>query len=86
MKTTKKAQKKNAAEINEITNEMESLYKYRNRISVIPEGLKTMGKGIYTKKKEECLQSQSQKWCLWWFNNRSTQVIWSIKNGCPQGW
>ena len=27
------------------------MYKYRNRISVIPEGLKTIGKGIYTQKK-----------------------------------
>ena len=38
-------------EIDKLTNEIKSLQKYRQRISVIPEGLKTLGSGIYTQKK-----------------------------------
>ena len=51
MSSNKKAQKKNAIEIAELTNDIKSLEKYRKRITVIPEGLKTIGKGIYTQEK-----------------------------------
>ena len=43
-----KMKAKNAEEINELTNNIKTIQKYRERIGLIPEGLKTVGKGIYT--------------------------------------
>ena len=48
---SKKTRDSNKDKIDELTNEIKSLQKYRERISVIPEGLKTLGSGIYTQKK-----------------------------------
>ena len=48
---SKKTRDSNKEEIEKLTNEIKSLQKYRERISVIPEGLKTLGSGIYTQKK-----------------------------------
>ena len=48
---SKKTRDSNKEKIDELTNEIKSLQKYRERISVIPEGLKTLGSGIYTQKK-----------------------------------
>ena len=48
---TKKNKESNKEQIDELTNEIKSVQKYRQRISVIPEGLKTLGSGIYTQKK-----------------------------------
>ena len=41
-----KAREKNAEKINQLTNEIKTIQKYQKRISVIPEGLKTIGKGV----------------------------------------
>ena len=46
--------------IDKLTNEIKTLQKYRNRISVIPEGLKTVGKGIYTQKKRNAYKVNPQ--------------------------
>ena len=48
---SKKTRDSNEKQIDELTNEIKSVQKYRQRISVIPEGLKTLGSGIYTQKK-----------------------------------
>ena len=40
-----KAREKNAKEINQLTNELKTIQKYQKRISVIPEGLQTIGSG-----------------------------------------
>ena len=48
---SKKTRDSNKEKIDELTNEIKSLQKYRERISVIPEGLKTLGSRIYTQKK-----------------------------------
>ena len=34
-----------------LTHQIKTLQKYRNRIAIIPEGLETIGSGIYTQKK-----------------------------------
>ena len=41
----KKSKIKNAGRIDEITNEIKLIHKYRDRISIIPEGIETIGKG-----------------------------------------
>ena len=41
-----KAKEKNAEKIEQLTNDLKTIQKYRNRISVIPEGLKTVGSGV----------------------------------------
>ena len=48
---SKKTRDSNEKQIDELTKEIKSIQKYRQRISVIPEGLKTLGSGIYTQKK-----------------------------------
>ena len=48
---SKKTRDSNEKQIDELTKEIKSVQKYRQRISVIPEGLKTLGSGIYTQKK-----------------------------------
>ena len=53
---TAKAKEKNKEKIDDLTYQIKTLQKYRNRIKIIPEGLKTIGsgmfgKGIYTQKK-----------------------------------
>ena len=40
-----KAKEKNAEKIEQLTNKIKTIQKYRKRISVIPEGLKTIGSG-----------------------------------------
>ena len=40
-----KAKEKNAEKIEQLTNDLKTIQKYRKRISVIPEGLKTVGSG-----------------------------------------
>ena len=52
---SKKTRDSNEKQIDELTNEIKSVQKYRQRISVIPEGLKTLGSGIYTQKKRKRL-------------------------------
>ena len=47
----KKQKEQNADKIDILTKEIKILQKYKNRINVIPEGLKTVGKGLYTQKK-----------------------------------
>ena len=41
-----KAREKNAEKINQLTNKIKTIQKYQKRISVIPEGLQTIGKGV----------------------------------------
>ena len=41
-----KAREKNAEKINKLTNEIKTIQKYQTRIGLIPEGLKTIGKGV----------------------------------------
>ena len=48
---SKKTRDSNKEEIEKLTNEIKSIQKYRKRISVIPEGLETLGSGIYTQKR-----------------------------------
>ena len=53
---TAKAKEKNKEKIDDLSYQIKTLQKYRNRIKIIPEGLKTIGsgmfgKGIYTQKK-----------------------------------
>ena len=40
------AKEKNVEKIEQLTNKIKTIQKYRNRISVIPEGLKTVGSGV----------------------------------------
>ena len=40
-----KAKEKNVEKIEQLTNDLKTIQKYRKRISVIPEGLKTVGSG-----------------------------------------
>ena len=49
----KSVKEKNAEEIKDFTKDLNVLQKYRNRINVIPEGLKSMktGEGFYTQRK-----------------------------------
>ena len=47
----KKTGDSNKMKIDELTNQIKLLQKYKNRIGLIPEGLKTVGEGIYTQKK-----------------------------------
>ena len=51
---SKKSLKKipeNVEKINVLNKEIEPLRKYKKRIKIIPEGLKTVGSGVYTQKK-----------------------------------
>ena len=48
---SKKTRDSNKVEIDKLTNEIKSIQKYKKRIAIIPEGLKTLGSGIYTQKK-----------------------------------
>ena len=41
--------------IDEFTNQIKTLQKYRKRIKIIPEGLKTIGSGIYIHRERETL-------------------------------
>ena len=41
-----KAREKNVEKIEQLTNKIKTIQKYQKRISVIPEGLKTIGKGV----------------------------------------
>ena len=41
-----KAREKNVEKIEQLTNEIKTIQKYQKRISVIPEGLQTIGKGV----------------------------------------
>ena len=45
---SKKTRDSNKEEIDKFTNEIKLLQNYRKRIALIPEGLKTVGSGIYT--------------------------------------
>jgi len=56
----KKIKKNNADKINELTNEIQLLQKYKDRIVLIPEGLKTIGTGIYTQKKRNAYEVNPQ--------------------------
>ena len=48
----------NTVDIDKLTNEIKLLQKYRNRIGLIPEGLKTtVGSGIYTQKKRNAYKA-----------------------------
>ena len=47
----KKKRDSNKEQIDEFTHQIKTLQKYRNRIAIIPEGLETLGSGIYTQKK-----------------------------------
>ncbi|XP_068757468.1 uncharacterized protein [Montipora capricornis] len=48
---SKKMKEQNVDQINVLTKEIKILQKYKNRINLIPEGLKTVGEGLYTQKK-----------------------------------
>jgi len=48
---TKKTRDKNKEQIDDLTENIKLLQKYRQRINVIEEGAKTIGVGIYTQKK-----------------------------------
>ncbi|XP_068714194.1 uncharacterized protein PF3D7_1120000-like [Montipora foliosa] len=48
---SKKMKEQNVDRINVLTKEIKILQKYKNRINLIPEGLKTVGEGLYTQKK-----------------------------------
>ena len=48
---SKKKRDSNKEQIDEFTHQIKTLQKYRNRIAIIPEGLETIGSGIYTQKK-----------------------------------
>ena len=48
---SKKLKDQNADQIDILTKEIKILQKYKNRINWIPEGLKTVGEGLYTQKK-----------------------------------
>ena len=41
---------------------MDTLRKYRKRIRIIPEGMQTLGKGIYTQKKRNAHKINSKNW------------------------
>ncbi|XP_068726604.1 uncharacterized protein [Montipora capricornis] len=47
----KKLKEQNADQIDILTKEIKILQRYKNRINLIPEGLKTVGEGLYTQKK-----------------------------------
>ena len=51
LSTSKKKRDSNKEQIDEFTHQIKTLQKYRNRIGIIPEGLETIGSGIYTQKK-----------------------------------
>ena len=46
-----KKKRANQEQLDEFTDQITALQKYRNRIAIIPEGLETLGSGIYTQKK-----------------------------------
>ena len=48
---SKKSRECNKEKIDEFTHQIKTFQKYRNRIAIIPEGLETVGSGIYTQKK-----------------------------------
>ena len=60
MSKSKKIRDSNKVEIDKLTNEIKLLQKYRNRINLIPEGLETIGKGIYTQKKRNAYKVNPQ--------------------------
>ena len=47
----RKMKEKNKETIEDLTEDIKLLQKYRKRIGIIKEGIKTLGKGIYTQKK-----------------------------------
>ena len=49
---------KNVEEINELTNDIKTIQKYRERIGLIPKDLKTIRKGIYTQPKRNAYKIQ----------------------------
>ena len=53
-----KMKAKNAEEINELTNNIKTIQKHRERSGLIPEDLKTIGKGIYTQPKRNAYKIQ----------------------------
>ena len=57
---TKKTRDSNKKQINELTNEIKTIQKYRQRIAIIPEGLDTIGSGIYTQKKRNAYKIDPQ--------------------------
>ena len=57
---TKRMKDKNIDEINELTHDIITMQKYKKRIGLIPEGLKTLtGKGIYTQPKRNAYKISS---------------------------
>ena len=58
LSTTKKNRKKYKDQIDDFDKDIKLLQKYRNRIKIIPEGMKTVGKG-YTQPKRNAYKIQS---------------------------
>ena len=58
MSTTKNARKKNKEKIAKLAEDVDLLQKYRERLTIIPEGKKTIGKG-YTQPKRNAYKIQS---------------------------
>ena len=54
-----KGKTKNKDKIDELTKDIKLIQKYRNRIKIIPEGLQTLGKGIYTQPKRNAYKISS---------------------------
>ena len=48
---SKKSKAQNTERVNELSNDIKLLQKYRKRIDISSEGSKTIGQGIYTQKK-----------------------------------
>ena len=57
---SKKTQVSHKMESDKLTNEINTLKKYRKRIAVIPEGLETLGSGIYTQPKRNAYKINMQ--------------------------
>ena len=62
LSSNKKAQKKNSEKIKQLKMENDLLKSYRERIQIIPEGIKTLqvGQGIYTQKKRNAYKINPQ--------------------------
>jgi len=58
LSTRKKSRIKNKGQIDELTNEIKLIQKYRDRIKILPEGKKTIGTG-YTQSKRNAYKIQS---------------------------
>ena len=56
----KKTRGSRKVEIDELKNEIDTIQKYRKRIAVIPEGLETLGSGIYTQPKRNAYKIDMQ--------------------------